>query len=100
MREFRSERRRSYSAFSRSIAWMRLRFPSIHFFILKSHSSLGCEYFALASAARCCAREDGLEPPLDDPRDPGLDPGLDEPGLLPADPGLDPGSSKVALDEK
>ena len=41
MREFLSESRRSYSAFSRSIAWMRLRLPSIHFFILKSHSSLG-----------------------------------------------------------
>ena len=67
----------------------------------RSHSSLGCEYFALASAALCCARDDGLEPPLDDPRDPGLDPGLDEPGLhpglLPADPGLAPGSSNVAL---
>ena len=96
MREFRNERRRSYSAFSRSMAWMRLRFPSIHFFILKSHSSLGCEYFALASAARCCAREDGLEPPLDEPREPGLE----DPGLEPAEPGRDPGSSKVARDKK
>ena len=100
MREFLRESRRSYSAFSLSMAWMRRWFPSIHLRMRKSHSSRGCEYFALASAARCCAREDGLEPPLDDPRDPGLDPGLDEPGLLPADPGLDPGSSKVALDEK
>ena len=101
MREFRSESRRSYSAFSRSMAWMRLWFPSIHFFILRSHSSRGCEYFALAAAALSCAREDGLEPPLDEPRDPGREPGLDEPGLLPgllpADPGRDPGSSNVAL---
>ena len=83
---------------------MRLWFPSIHFFILKSHSSLGCEYLALAAAALSCARDDGLEPPLDEPRDPGLDPGLEDPGLLPgllpAEPGLDPGSSKVALDRK
>ena len=104
MREFLSESRRSYSAFSLSIAWMRLWFPSIHFRILKSHSSRGCEYFALASAARCCARDDGLEPPLDEPRDPGLDPGRDDPGRLPgrlpAEPGLDPGSSNVALDRK
>ena len=100
MREFLSESRRSYSAFSLSIAWMRLWLPSIHFRILRSHSSRGCEYFALAAAALSCAREDGLEPPLDDPRDPGLDPGLDDPGLLPgllpAEPGRDPGSSKVA----
>ena len=41
MREFLSESRRSYSAFSRSMAWMRRWFPSIHFRILKSHSSLG-----------------------------------------------------------
>ena len=101
MREFLSESRRSYSAFSLSMAWMRLWFPSIHFRILKSHSSLGCEYFARASAARCCAREDGLDPPLDEPRDPGLDPGREDPGLLPgllpAESGLDPGSSNVAL---
>ena len=41
MREFLSERRRSYSAFSLSIAWMRLWFPSIHFRMRRSHSSLG-----------------------------------------------------------
>ena len=101
MREFLSESRRSYSAFSLSIAWMRLWFPSIHLRILKSHSSRGCEYLALASAARCCALLEGLEPPLDEPCDPGREPGLDEPGLLPgrlpADPGRDPGSSNVAL---
>ena len=51
MREFLNESRLSYSAFSRSIAWMRLWLPSIHFRILRSHSSLGCEYFALAAAA-------------------------------------------------
>ena len=41
MREFLSESRRSYSAFSLSIAWMRLWFPSIHFFMRRSHSSRG-----------------------------------------------------------
>ena len=98
MREFLSESRRSYSAFSLSIAWMRLWFPSIHFFILKSHSSRGCEYFALAAAALSCARDEGLEPPLDEPRDPGLDPGLEDgrEDVEPAEPGRDPGSSNVA----
>ena len=100
MREFLSESRRSYSAFSLSMAWMRLWFPSIHFRILKSHSSRGCEYLALAAAALSCARDDGRDPPRDDPRDPGREPGLDDPGLLPgllpADPGRDPGSSNVA----
>ena len=100
MREFLSESRLSYSAFSLSMAWMRLWFPSIHFRILKSHSSRGCEYLALAAAALSCAREDGLDPPLDDPLLSGREPGLDEPGLLPgllpAEPGLDPGSSNVA----
>ena len=100
MREFLSESRRSYSAFSLSIAWMCLWLPSIHFRILKSHSSRGCEYLALAAAARSCAREDGLDPPRDEPRDPGLDPGLEDvredPGLEPAEPGRDPGSSNVA----
>ena len=99
MREFLSESRRSYSAFSLSIAWMRLWFPSIHFRILKSHSSRGCEYLALAAAALSWAREDGLGPPLDEPRDPGLDPGLEDgrEDVEPAEPGLDPGSSNVAL---
>ena len=100
MREFLSESRRSYSAFSLSIAWMRLWFPSIHFRIRRSHSSRGCEYLALAAAALSCARDEGLDPPLDDPRAPGREPGLDEPGLLPgllpAEPGRDPGSSNVA----
>ena len=53
MREFLSESRLSYSAFSLSMAWMRLWFPSIHFRMRRSHSSRGCEYFALASAALC-----------------------------------------------
>ena len=96
MREFLNESRLSYSAFSRSIAWMRLWFPSIHFRMRRSHSSLGCEYLALAAAALSCAREDGLEPPLDDPRDPGLDPGREDPGREPALSGRDPGSSNVA----
>ena len=98
MREFLSESRRSYSAFSLSIAWMRLWFPSIHFFMRRSHSSRGCEYFALAAAALSCARDEGLEPPLDEPRDPGLDPGLEDgrEDVEPAEPGRDPGSSNVA----
>ena len=100
MREFLSESRRSYSAFSLSIAWMRRWLPSIHLRILKSHSSRGCEYFALAAAALSCARDEGLEPPLDDPLLPGREPGRDDPGLLPgllpAEPGRDPGSSNVA----